>query len=97
MLPKPNKDLIMSLLKRVLLLSVIAVALTMGAEPIASAIIMANATAFDVAMAGMVPATLVGIFYIVAIFALWKHRKVIFTSLLILLGLVAVMSFALTL
>ena len=86
----------MSLLKRVLLLSVIAVALTMGAEPIASAIIMANATAFDVAMAGMVPATLVGIFYIVAIFALWKHRKVIFTSLLILLGLVAVMSFALT-
>jgi len=86
----------MSLLKRVLLLSVIAVALTLGAEPIASAIIMANATAFDVAMAGMVPATLVGIFYIVAIFALWKHRKVIFTSLLILLGLVAVMSFALT-
>ena len=87
----------MSLLKRVLLLSVIAVDLTLGAEPIASAIIMANATAFDVAMAGMVPATLVGIFYIVAIFALWKHRKVIFTSLLILLGLVAVMSFALTL
>ena len=87
----------MSLLKRVLLLSVIAVALTMGAEPIASAIIMANATAFDVAMAGMVPATLVGIFYIIAIVALWKHRKVIFTSLLILLGLVAVMSFALTL
>ena len=86
----------MSLLKRVLLLSVIAVALTLGAEPIASAIIMANATAFDVAMAGMVPATLVGIFYIIAIVALWKHRKVIFTSLAILLGLVAVMSFALT-
>ena len=86
----------MSLLKRVLLLSVIAVALTLGAEPIASAIIIANATAFDVAMAGMVPATLVGIFYIIAIVALWKHRKVIFTSLAILLGLVAVMSFALT-
>jgi hypothetical protein len=92
MLPKPNKDLIMSLLKRVLLLSVIAVALTMGAEPIASAIIIANATAFDVAMAGMVPATLVGIFYIVALVALWKHRKVIFVSLLIVLGLVAVMA-----
>ena len=86
----------MSLLKRVLLLSVIAVALTMGAEPIASTIIMANRTAFDVAMAGMVPATLVGIFYIVAIFALWKHRKVIFTSLLILLGLVAVMTAGMT-
>ena len=85
----------MNLFKRIVFLAVIALALTMGAEPIASAIIMANATAFDVAMAGMVPATLVGMFYIVAICALWKHRKVIFTSLLILVGLVTVMSIAL--
>ena len=82
----------MNLLKRVLILSVIAFALYTMQEPIATAIIMANKTAFDVAMAGMVPATLVGIFYVIAIFALWKHRVAIFQSLLVILGLVAVMS-----